>query len=107
MVAPVKRSRPTEASDAAIHAPLVRPVQVLVEGRDDLAVACAILGIPRDECASERVQVHAVGGKDKFQAVLTAWRTATGAARPLETIVEKVVILRDHDDPRRTVGRVQ
>lgn len=95
----VARARSKEPHESASEAALVRPVQLLVEGPDDLHVVCALLGIDRNHCSTDRLQIHIVGGKDKFALPMKAWKAGTQQAEALETTVEKIVILRDNDEP--------
>ncbi|MBI4816031.1 MAG: hypothetical protein HY791_07235 [Deltaproteobacteria bacterium] len=77
---------------------MARPVQILVEGREDVSITCAILGISRNECANERCQVTAVGGKSKFEQVLKGWKAATSPSSFLRTGLEKLVLVVDADE---------
>lgn len=80
-----------DAERRVLATPIDKPVQVLVEGGDDLAFVRAILAA--DTVAQARIQVHSCGGKQGIPVVL-----GTLAQQLPDTVAVKVVVVRDADD---------
>lgn len=97
MAAQVLRPPQKDPQAIAAKADLVRPVQLLVEGPDDLHLVCALLGISQQHCSNNRLQIHVVGGKNNFKLPMNAWKAGSQQAAALAGTVEKVVILVDND----------
>ena len=82
----------SDAQERLLTTPIVKPVQLLVEGGNDLALVQAMLAEPAAAAAFARIQVHACGGKQSIKAMLDTLATLLP-----DTPAAKVVVLRDAD----------